>query len=267
MRLFFSEYKSDYSNYIFPYAIWAVPEGHETPADLFARGFLPNSPNLDRFYMCRNVRVDLKDFVPSSENRRILRKGERFRYRLLRREDFEYTQEWRDFCLDYAEQKFGPDVMTPERLDQLFDAPIVSHVLLFHDPEREKDIGLVMLYLEEPMMGFYYFSFYDLDYFKNSLGMFMMTTAVRHLQQLGFEFIYLGSCYSRNALYKTQFEGAEFFNGFRWSRDLDELKFLIQRDSGQVDKHLLENADYLNTFYPPGIPGLSFESIFKMNTK
>ena len=76
MKLLFSEHKPDYGNYIFPYAIWAVPERGESPADIFNAGFLPSSRNLDRFYLCRHVRVNLEKFKPSSENRRVLRKGE-----------------------------------------------------------------------------------------------------------------------------------------------------------------------------------------------
>ena len=76
MKLLFSEQNSDYEHYQFPYAVWAVPEAGETPADIFNAGFLPSSRNLDRFYLCRQVRVNLAKFKPSSENRRILRKGE-----------------------------------------------------------------------------------------------------------------------------------------------------------------------------------------------
>ena len=57
MKLLFSEAKADYGNYIFPYAIWAFPEAGETAADLFQCGFLPSSRELDRFYLCRQVRV------------------------------------------------------------------------------------------------------------------------------------------------------------------------------------------------------------------
>ena len=32
MKIVFSEYKSDYDNYIFPYAIWAFPEADDYPA-------------------------------------------------------------------------------------------------------------------------------------------------------------------------------------------------------------------------------------------
>jgi hypothetical protein len=77
--------------------------------------------------------------------------------------------------------------------------------------------------------------------------MFMMTSAVNLFTERGFEFLYLGSCYSQNALYKTQFAGAEFFNGVRWSDNLDELKYLIRRD--RHDHHLLESEEYRRNFY------------------
>ncbi len=111
MKLLFSEYKSDYANYIFPYAIWAIPEPGETPAQIFKQGFLPSSRNLDRFYMCRHIRINLKAFQPSSENRRILRKGAGIAFTLVPRAEFHYTAERREFYKNYADIKFGKDVL------------------------------------------------------------------------------------------------------------------------------------------------------------
>src|ERR1043166_9603684 len=101
MKLLFSEAKSDYGNYIFPYAIWAFPEAQERPADIFARGFLPSSYALDRFYMCRQIRVALPEFSLSSENRRIVRKCEGIESRIVPRADFDFTAERRAFCKRY----------------------------------------------------------------------------------------------------------------------------------------------------------------------
>src|SRR5262249_2280432 len=117
MKLLFSEHKPDYGNYIFPYAIWAVPERGESPADIFNAACLPSSRNLDRFYLCRHVRVNLAKFKPSSENRRVLRKGEGIRVELVPRAKFDYTLERRKFFKTYADIKFGKDVMGFERLD------------------------------------------------------------------------------------------------------------------------------------------------------
>jgi len=249
MKLLFSEQNSDYENYQFPYAIWAIPEDGESPADIFEAGFLPSSRNLDRFYLCRQVRVNLTKFRPSSENRRILRKGTGIEVKLVPREKFDYTPERREFFKTYADIKFGKDVMSFERLDALFAAPIISHLLVFTDLETTKDVGVATLYLEGKSLAFYYYAFYDLNYYARNLGMFMMTSAVALFAERSAKSLYLGTCYSDAALYKTQFTGAEFFNGFRWSDNLKELKFILNRDQKDLRQHLLETEEYRNGFY------------------
>ena len=249
MKLLFSEQNSDYENYQFPYAIWALPETGETPADIFDAGFLPSSRDLDRFYLCRQVRVNLAKFKPSSENRRILRKGKGIGVELVAREKFDYTPERRQFFKTYADIKFGKDVMSFERLDALFAAPIISHLLVFTDAATGKEVGVATLYLEGKSLAFYYYAFYDLNYYARNLGMFMMTSAVALFAEHGKRHFYLGTCYSDAALYKTQFAGAEFFNGFRWSSDLKELKYILRRDHKDLRQHLLETEEYRKEFY------------------
>jgi len=267
MKLLFSEQNSDYDHYQFPYAIWAVPESGETPADIFNAGFLPSSRQLDRFYLCRQVRVDLGRFKPSSENRRILRKGAGIDVKLVPRAQFNYTPERRQFFKTYADIKFGKDVMTFERLDSLFDSPIISHLLVFTDAEKGGEIGVATLYMEGRELGYYYYAFYDLNYYARNLGMFMMTSAVSLLSERGFKHFYLGTCYSQTALYKTQFAGAEFFNGFRWSDDLDELKFIIKRDKKELYQHLLETEEYREQFYKGSVEQIASASYFKIKTR
>ena len=264
MKLLFSEVKSDYSNYIFPYAIWAVPEDGETPSMIFSKGFLPASLELDRFYMCRQIRIKLDEFERSSENRRILRKCEGIDFNLVPRSEFYFTHERREFCKNYADIKFGKDVMTYERLDRLLDSKIISHLLVFKDSEIDKEVGIVTFYVERKTLIYYYYAFYDLNYYDRNLGMYMMTAAVDWFAQQEYGHIYLGSCYSLNALYKTQFSGAEFFNGFHWSKSLEELKYQIQRDSKPVNKHLLETEEYRDKFYEDSIGKIAQLSDFAL---
>jgi arginyl-tRNA--protein-N-Asp/Glu arginylyltransferase len=266
VKLLFSEQNSDYENYQFPYAVWAILETGETPADIFNAGFLPSSRNLDRFYLCRQVRVNLAKFKPSSENRRILRKGKGIGVELVPRERFNFTPERRQFFKTYADIKFGKDVMTFERLDALFAAPIISHLLVFTDTETGREIGVATLYLQGQTLAFYYYAFYDLNYYSRNLGMFMMTSAVARFAERGKQHLYLGTCYSDNALYKTQFAGAEFFNGFRWSDDLDELKFIIHRDQKELRQHLLETEAYRDEFYKGDLEKIANASAFRVKT-
>jgi arginyl-tRNA--protein-N-Asp/Glu arginylyltransferase len=267
MKLLFSESKSDYAHYIFPYAIWAVPEDGETAGDFFRLGFLPSSRDMDRFYLCRNVRVDLRRHRPSSENRRILRKGADIQSTLVPRAEFDYSATRREFYKTYADIKFGKDIMTLERLDALFNGKIASHLLVFTDLKSGKEVGTVTLFLEGDQLAYYYYAFYDLNYYSRNLGMFMMTSAVGLFKERGCEFLYLGSCYTNNALYKTQFAGIQFFNGVRWSEDMDELKYLIQRDRCEVRHHLLETEEYRKLYYDGNLTQAVQASKFRVSLK
>lgn len=264
MKLLFSETQPDYQHYIFPYAIWAFPEAGETPKDFFERGFLPSSRNLDRFYLCRSVRVLLANFSPSSENRRIIRKCEDLEFELVARPDFDFSPAWRDFCLTYADIKFGAEVMTAARLESLMNSKITSHLLVFRDPADNREVGLVTLFLEPPYVAQYYYAFYDLNYYRRNLGMFMMTSAVSHFAEQGIHGIYLGSCYSTNAMYKTQFGGAEFFNGACWSQNLEELKYLIARNQQPQSQHLFESDNYVHQFYDGDLGKIVEQSLFQI---
>ena len=264
MKLLFSEAKPDYGNYIFPYAIWAFPEPGETPADLFHAGFLPSSRQLDRFYLCRHLRVQLARFEASSENRRILRKGEGIVVTLVPRAEFEFNATRREFCKRYTDAKFGATGMSSERLDSLFNSLVTTHVLVFTEAATNAEIGLATLYIEGDRMAFYYYAFYDLAHANRSLGMFMMTAAVELFAARGCGQLYLGSCYADNALYKTQFTGAEFFNGWRWSDNLEELKFILRRQEQQeLHQHLLECEEYRHAFAPGELVQFAAASGFK----
>jgi hypothetical protein len=229
MKLLFSEAEPDYSRYHYPYVVLAVPEPGETPADLFGAGFLPASPGLDRFTLARQLRVPLAGFKESSENRRILRKGAGLGATLTPRSEFDYSPSRRAGWLAFAAERFGEGVMPAERLDALMHSPAVTHLLVFRETGKE-EAGTVLMYLEPPRMAFYYYAFYDLARFHDNLGLFMMTTAVRCFASAGYRHLYLGTCYSERARYKTQFAGVECFNGVTWTGDAEQLKHLVRRD-------------------------------------
>jgi len=138
---------------------------------------------------------------------------------------------------------------------------------LFTDNKSGAEVGAVTLYLESPAMAYYYYAFYDLNYYSRNLGMYMMTSAVALLKEAGCEHLYLGSCYVETALYKTQFRGAEFFNGYRWSGDMDELKYLIQRGQREQSVHLLETEEYREKFCKTELPRIAANSVFRGTTK
>ena len=266
MKLLFSEATADYSRYLYPYVIWATPEAGEAPADLFNAGFLPGARGLEQFYLCRNLRLDLAAYKASSENRRILRKGEGITMKLVPRTEFDFSSARQEFFLKYAEARYGAGVMPAERLELLFNSALATHLMVFNDAVTGADVGVVLLYLEAPRVAFYRYSFFDLNHPNRSLGLFLMTTAANYFQEQKFSHLYLGTCYSEKALYKTQFAGVEFFNGFRWSQNLDELKHQLRRDP-VASSHLLETTAYRQEFYDGELGKIAVASAFNLPLK
>jgi leucyl-tRNA---protein transferase len=253
MKLLFSEFAPEYAHYRYPYVVWAFPEPGETPADIYAAGFHPVSPDLKQFSLCRHLRVPLAGWQPTSENRRILRQGAEFRLDLVPRDDYPLSQEKMSGWLAFAEQRFGPAVMSAQRLEGVFRGAITTHVLVVRDlADAGREIGAAILYVEPPRMVHYYYSFYDLEHRVRSLGLWMMTAMIRFFAQAGFAHVYLGTCYSERALYKAQFDGLEFFNGVRWNTDIAQLKFMVRRDARAA--HLAQEPEFMSQ--EGGIPGM-----------
>lgn len=248
MKLIFSEVMPDYTNYQFPYVVWAAPEQDEPISELYSHGFMPSKSNPPIYYLSRSVRVNLANFSPSSENRRILRKHPELQMKIIPRTEMVITEEIIDLCLNCAAERFGKDVMPRSRLNGILSSPYTSHFLCFF--YKEKLTGLVTVFMNAPHFAHYSFAFYNVNEKLYSMGAFMMTSAVLAFSLENIQYVYLGSCYSQRALYKTQFKGCEFFNGFRWSDNIKELKYIIHNDEQKthIGKHLLEFDEYLENF-------------------
>lgn len=261
MKLLLSEARPDYGNYVFPYAVWGFPEPGETPAECFAAGFLPSLPDLSRWYLCRQVRVRLSAFSPSSENRRILRKGAALSCILLERPDFKATPERLDFCHGYAQVRWSYPPAR-ERIERIFASPLTTHVAHFTNLEG-KEAGIVTLF-RDGATWFYSNAFFAPDA-PPGTGAYLMTELVRRLAEAGQGFLHLGTCYSRSALYKTQFAGMEFFDGSRWNADPKALKHLLARQEGAPSGHLLEDSAWQEAWVPEGLEALAQESLLGLN--
>lgn len=261
MKLLFSEAQPDAANYVYPYAVWAFLEPGETPASALAAGFLPGAADLSRFYLCRQLRVPLTGWQPTSENRRVLRKAVNLHCQLLPKAQFDFSAARRERWLAYAAAKWGPEVMSAARLERLIHGAVITHVLQFTDRATGADVGTALLYCEASRLAFYYYSFYDLTPETRHVGLAMMTRAVEFFAGAGYGHLHLGSCYSEAALYKTQFEPLEFFNGFRWSRNREELKHLVR--TPLAGRHRLETPEFL-ALQPAPLAELAAASPFRL---
>lgn len=252
MRLIFSEYPPNYNKYNFPYQIWAMKEKKDNLAQIYYNGWLPFRSKKDLFYLTRSTRVRLSKFSLSSENRRILRKIESLNFSVQPIEQFKYTPKIQKLCKDFADIKFSKGVMPTAAIRKIFTDANTTHVFEFKTEFSKNSVladGYAAVVIHDHFLH-YAHPFYDLKQDNPNLGMGMMLKSIIWAQEQHKQFAYLGTCYTKNSLYKTQFTGFEFFNGWKWSDDLEELKYLINRKG---DGYLLQDEGYKRRFIKENI--------------
>lgn len=231
MKLFFEESKPTYQSYLFPYSINAYFEIGDNIDHFLEMGFLPTRTlDHNRFYMGRSVRVNLNQFSLSSENRRILNKTESVSYEKIPITNFVYNYHIQKFCKDYFDNRFGHGKMSASAIKRIFTNSWNNYVYVFKDNDKDKIIGYVA-HFENEKCDHYAYPFYDLDYFKQNLGARMILTAIMDAANAHKQYVYLGTLYEASALYKSEFEGFEWWNGNDWGNDKTILKNLINTNN------------------------------------
>lgn len=242
MKLFFSEFPADYGKYHFPYQVLAVREQGDEAERLYERGFLPMRSVKSLYYLARSVRVSLEKFGLSSENRRILKKTQEFEKELVKLEEFNYTPPIQKICKNWFEARFGKGKISAAAIRKIFTAGIFSHIFIWR--KKEETAGYAVVFIDEKVVH-YAHVFSNPQFAKSDLGARMMLQAVIWAKENGKKYAYLGTCYEESALYKTEFSGVEFFNGVRWSNNLEELKYLIDR---KTEDYLFRDKEYRKKF-------------------
>jgi arginine-tRNA-protein transferase len=260
MKFFFSEYKADYSKYHFPYQIYVIKEDSDELDKLYEMGLLPSRARLNLFYLARSLRIDLSKFEPTSENRRIQRKTEYLKMSIINLQQFKYDYTIGKLAKDFYDERFGKGTMSANRIKWLFTSGACSHVLVFKDSSKDKVIGYCIVNSTRNIMHYAY-PFYETEYFEKNAGMGMMLQALMWAKgstgavepAMGavepakgaeptseLKYVYLGTCYTQASLYKIQFKGVEYFNGFEWGNNVDKLKELVKND---IEGHILEGIE------------------------
>ncbi len=237
MKIFKSEFAHSYKTYSFGYCEYAEVEDADSFADVYAEGFLPYSGTKGvkrTCYLARSARVRLADFSFSSENRRIAKQFDgQFTKRSIPIEEFDTNDKtFLAFCADYFLKRHGEGVMPEERLRTILDAGFITHIDVYETNDT-RIVGYALM-VNDVTMSHFWFSFYDLEYAYKSLGMWLMLDAARTAKQEGKEYFYVGTVYGEKALYKTNFEALEFFDGNVWNRDIKLLRSLGRLDAEHV---------------------------------
>lgn len=238
MKIFASEFGHSYETYSFAYTLYAQKENGDTLSCLYDKGFLPYSGSknvYDHFYMARSVRSDISSWKPSSENRRVFRMFDgQFKKKEKNLAEVRNDETFFDLCLSYFNLAHG-SVMPRERLELILDTKLITKVI--EHSLDETPVAYILL-VEDETMSHYWFSFYKHDYAKSSLGMWLALDHIRDIKETK-QYFYFGTCYASKALYKTNVEPLEYWDGKMWVGDVKKLKELCRNDDiRHIDSHL-----------------------------
>lgn len=229
MKLLFKENKNiDYAQYEFPYCVYAIKEEGDSYSDIYAQGFLPYSNDLsiadEIYYLARSVRIRLTDKLFTYKQNNVFNNfkpifaTESLRFELVDKELLMDNPEFRKWCLENAKNQF----LTEERLDYILTRKYLKKILLFY--AGEELLAYIFVVTEEKMLHLWY-SFYDLKKALNNLGKWVILNVIKWCKSEGYNYFYIGTCYSSSAFYKlTLSPDSEYFTGSEWSADITSLK-------------------------------------------
>ena len=247
MKIFKSESLVDYGSYTFNYAIYCIKESQKEIPEIYNKGFLPYSNNIhleqETYYLARSLRVELKDFSPSSENRRVEKKIALLHpvLKVISIDNFDVNEtDFQNFCMDFASKRFTAEI-SRERLNYILNAKSISHIFEFM--LEGKKVGYVIAIIENGTLH-YWFAFFSLEYREYSLGKWIMQSVIHWAFEKNLDYVYLGSCYGVKSLYKVRdFKGLSFFDGNKWNKDVKLLKVKCKTDSEFINDDFKQDTD------------------------
>jgi len=237
MKLIFKESSVDYNQYNFGYSMYAILDSLKEIESIFNKGFLPFSndlnSSLEKYYLARSLRINTSLYERISENNRVIRKVDEkldISYKILDKSEFKHSREFKNFCLNYSKERFSNKPLSRERLDLILIRENYNKIFIFY--RKNNPIGYVLTYTNENIIH-YWFSFYDTKFMKDfSLGKYIMEQVIFYAKNQKINFVYLGTCYGKKALYKVRdFKGIEFYDGNGWNNDVKILKKLCKEAS------------------------------------
>lgn len=213
-------------------------------SDMYHHGYVFTRLGKGVMHQTRSVRIDLAKFEPSSENRRVNRKGESVSIEKCPIPYADYSWEIAKMAKAFYEIK-ADSAFSANKIKELITSNQNFNTLLIFqedisesagnsiDGENPQNVphGYAICY-ENSSMLHYSYPFYDLETAPKDMGLIMMNKVIADAKSRGLSYLYLGSLQRPTDTYKLQFEGLEWFDGKEWSSDIEKVKEIL----GSVSK-------------------------------
>ena len=198
---------------------------------LYNDGYLFGRTGKGEMYQTRSLRIDLKKFKLTSENKRILRKTENVKMEVISLPMKNYHWSIHKLGHNFYASKFGNKTFSANKIKELMTDKEKSNfnIVFIYSPSPLKGEGWgevkgYCITLETDELIHYCYPFYDLENSPDNMGLGMMLRAIVWAKENNKKYIYLGSYSRPTDTYKLQFKGLEWFDGKKWQINLEKLK-------------------------------------------
>lgn len=195
-------------------------ESPESISRMYDNGFLFTRIDKGVMHQTRSIRVDLNELELSSENRRILRKGEHITLEKHPIPFPNYSWKLGKLAKDFYDKKAG-GAFSANKIKEILTTPHNFNTLYSFS-----ELGYAICYQNHSILHYSY-PFYDIEKSPKDMGLIMMTKVLAEAQTLGMKYVYLGSLQRPNDVYKLQFSGVEWFDGKDWQKDIEKVKLIL----------------------------------------
>ncbi|MCL4392839.1 GNAT family N-acetyltransferase [Patescibacteria group bacterium] len=191
---------------------------------LYNEGYVFTRIGVGVMHKIKGLRVNISKFELSSENRRILRKEASVKCIVKKLPYSNYTYSIQKMGASFYAEKFGKGVFSAYKIAEIFTKQDnLNFNYVFEFRKDNKSVGFAISFMNKDIIHYSY-PFYDLDLNDRDLGLGMMSKVLEYAKDHDIKYVYLGSVYKKESLYKLQFRGGEWFDGYKWRDDLNTLK-------------------------------------------
>lgn len=195
---------------------------------LYNQGYIFTRVEKGMMNQTRSLRINLSNFELSSENRRVLKKTAAIQLTTHPLHYSDYNWAIGKLGKDFYEKKFGEKTFSANKIKELLTNTEKSNFnLLLTYVLDDEVIGYTICRTTNKLLHYSY-PFYNLEKSPKDMGLGMMIRAIIWAKKQEKKYIYLGSASRPTDIYKLQFSGVEWFDGDKWTNNLEHLKKILK---------------------------------------
>lgn len=193
----------------------------QSPEKVYASGYVFTRESKGSLDQIRSVRINLKEFDLSSENKRILNKTDFLTHTKESIPYANYSWEIGKLAKDFYDSR-GASFSANKVKELLTTTHNFNTLFVYTETDATTPLGYAICFESDTILHYSY-PFYDVEHYPKDTGLGMMLQAIMYAKESGKEYIYLGSL----SRYKLQFKGLEWFDGEKWSSSIEDAKTIL----------------------------------------